>query len=73
MHVINVNEIDGPIKVGRGSACNIRIMDITVSRAHAKITLEKGKLFLQDTDSKFGTLIYTKRPIIVDSKKPLTL
>jgi adenylate cyclase len=42
--------------VGRLPACNLVISDISVSRKHAVLRLDDGgRLFLQDTGSRFGT------------------
>ncbi len=41
----------------------MRISDISVSRLHAKLQLIKGKVYLQDKDSKFGTLVQMTDPV----------
>jgi hypothetical protein len=56
-HIIKFSENKSSIKLGRGFNCDIRINDISVSRLHAIIKLEKGNFYLQDSASKFGTLI----------------
>ena len=45
---------------------DIRITDISVSRKHAILHYENGKFFLEDNNSKFGTLILLKQPIPVN-------
>jgi adenylate cyclase len=46
----------GVTVVGRLPACNLVISDISVSRKHAALRLDEGgRLFLQDTGSRFGT------------------
>ncbi len=46
----------GVTVVGRLPACNLVISDISVSRKHAVLRLDEGgRLFLQDTGSRFGT------------------
>jgi len=46
----------GVTVVGRLPACNLVISDISVSRKHASLRLDdSGRLFLQDTGSRFGT------------------
>src|SRR5579863_4825137 len=46
----------GVTVVGRLPACNLVISDISVSRKHASLRLDDGgRLFLQDTGSRFGT------------------
>jgi hypothetical protein len=51
------------IKLGRGHDCELRVSDISVSRIHAQITMEGEAFYLQDHNSKFGTLIQVKRPV----------
>ena len=55
--VINFKEPYKTIKIGRASDADVRLGDISVSRAHAQINLYNGYLVLNDTKSKFGTLI----------------
>jgi len=43
--------------LGRGNDTDIRITDITVSRLHAKIRKEKDGFYLEDNESKFGSLV----------------
>jgi pSer/pThr/pTyr-binding forkhead associated (FHA) protein len=53
------------IKVGRGHDADIRVTDISVSRFHARINYddELGEYFLEDNNSKFGTLIMVRKPV----------
>jgi predicted component of type VI protein secretion system len=47
--------------VGRNSSCDILVEnDSTVSRNHAVISYREGRFFVQDTGSKFGTLLSFK-------------
>lgn len=48
--------------VGRENTVDIRITDISVSRAHAHINYYKGDFYLDDNNSKFGTLKLLKNP-----------
>ena len=48
--------------VGRENTVDIRITDISVSRAHAHINYYNGQFYLTDNDSKFGTLVLLKNP-----------
>jgi len=61
-HIIKFSENKNQIKLGRGFNCDIRINDISVSRLHALIKLEKGHFYLQDSSSKFGTLLLMQKP-----------
>jgi len=54
------------IKIGRGVGTDLRINDISVSRVHAIIRLENGVFSLEDNQSKFGTLILIKKPMILN-------
>jgi len=44
--------------------CDLRINDISVSRLHAKLKLYEDKIFIQDLDSKYGTLILLQEPLV---------
>jgi pSer/pThr/pTyr-binding forkhead associated (FHA) protein len=41
--------------VGRSAECDMRISDVSVSRAHSFIRREGRKLVIEDNGSKFGT------------------
>lgn len=56
---------------GRANESSIRINDISVSRIHSKIRCSNGKYFLEDTGSKFGTIIKIEDPIILN--QPIVL
>lgn len=49
--------------VGRGTDCEIRLSDISVSRNHAILSYEKGYWQLTDSKSKFGTLLLVDEPV----------
>jgi len=52
--------------VGRGHDNDLRIPDISVSRCHAFLKKDaKGKVYLEDNQSKFGTLVQIKAPLIL--------
>ena len=50
-------EKSGKIKAGRGSEANILLSDISVSRIHCFMVVENKNVFLEDNNSKFGTLV----------------
>eukprot|EP00330_Aristerostoma_sp_ATCC50986_P009834 CAMPEP_0114594786 /NCGR_PEP_ID=MMETSP0125-20121206/16503_1 /TAXON_ID=485358 ORGANISM="Aristerostoma sp., Strain ATCC 50986" /NCGR_SAMPLE_ID=MMETSP0125 /ASSEMBLY_ACC=CAM_ASM_000245 /LENGTH=156 /DNA_ID=CAMNT_0001795559 /DNA_START=937 /DNA_END=1407 /DNA_ORIENTATION=+ len=64
VHIIKM-ESKNQIRLGRGHDSDIRITDISVSRCHALIKLEKNNFYIDDNDSKFGTLVHVKKPISV--------
>jgi hypothetical protein len=62
---------DSPYILGRGHDSDVRISDISVSRTHAKILLKDKKFYLEDTGSKFGTLVLAKDSIELDENKKI--
>ena len=58
------------IKIGRATDANIRLSDISVSRAHAIITQYNDNFYLHDTNSKFGTLISAGNKFCILYNKP---
>lgn len=51
---------------GRGHDCDLKINDISVSRIHAAIKINKGKAYILDNSSKFGTLVLKKSDTVFD-------
>ena len=45
------------LKVGRGHNVDLLFNDVSVSRIHFKLNIEKDNIFLSDNDSKFGSLV----------------
>ncbi len=45
----------------------MKLTDISVSRVHALLVVSKGKVYLKDNKSKFGTLILNKNPILLNA------
>jgi len=50
-----------PTYLGRSGDNDIIIPESPVSRSHAKITLHKDQIFLQDLGSRFGTFVNNER------------
>ncbi len=50
------NEAKSVFKLGRGHESDVRITDISVSRFHALLRCTKDGYFIEDNNSKFGTL-----------------
>jgi len=61
VHIIKM-ENKNNIRLGRGHDSDIRITDISVSRCHAVIKLEKGNFYIEDNNSKFGSLLHIDKP-----------
>mmetsp|Transcript_33673 Transcript_33673/g.52011 ORF Transcript_33673/g.52011 Transcript_33673/m.52011 type:complete len:80 (+) Transcript_33673:2414-2653(+) len=56
IHVINYS-FKNEYNVGRRVTNDITVSDISVSRAQASVILRRGRIFVQDNDSKFGTFV----------------
>ncbi len=52
--------VDG-MTIGRGSTCQVRLSDSTVSRQHARLRLSGGHWYIQDIGSKTGILVNGNR------------
>jgi hypothetical protein len=60
--------------IGRGNEAEVRINDISVSRLHAVIRYKEGRgFFLEDLNSKFGTIALAKDPVNLLPNIPVTL
>ena len=53
-----INDETKTIKIGRTNNNNIIFKDFSISRNHCEISITNNKLFINDLNSKFGTLIY---------------
>ena len=72
LHVISLLNKNN-IRLGRDHDSDIRIGDVSVSRNHATIKYTKSGLYLQDNNSKFGTLVQVKKPILLDFNTPVVV
>lgn len=72
LHVVHLSNKTS-IKIGRAQDCELRITDISVSRNHAKVNFYGGNFYLEDTGSKFGTLVQVKRPILLEENKEIMM
>lgn len=71
LYVVSLDSNKG-IKIGRGHDANLLLSDISVSRVHCILTREKNNIYLQDNDSKFGTLLLVQTPVItIEESLPL--
>ena len=53
------------LKIGRGLDMNLIMNDLSISRNHCQLQIsENGKIYLQDNDSKFGTLVLVQTKAI---------
>ena len=56
IYVINLDK-EKKIKMGRGHDANILLSDISVSRVHCFLNIDNNNVFLEDNNSKYGTLV----------------
>jgi hypothetical protein len=70
-HYVNLEE--GSVSIGRSHGAQMRVEDISVSRAHARLKVRNDGVFISDTDSKFGTLVQVTKPVAITSNSELTL
>ncbi len=53
--------IDGPVLVGRDASAAIRLASAQVSRRHAELWLQDGRLWVRDLNSSNGTFVNEQR------------
>ena len=63
LYVISLDN-NKKIKLGRGHDSDILLSDISVSRIHCIISTENKNVYIEDNNSKFGTLILIQSPSI---------
>ena len=63
IYVINL-DYNIKLNLGRGHESHIMINDGSVSRLHCIFTIENKNIFLEDNNSKFGTLILVQTPTL---------
>ena len=61
------------IKLGRANDSDVRMTDISVSRNHATLKLYNGYLYLQDNNSKFGSLISLNSNVLISPQRQLAI
>ena len=55
--VVDLPAVGGVLSVGRQSGSDIVLSDSSVSRAHARLTVSEGRLFIEDVGSRAGTYV----------------
>ena len=55
--VIDLPAVGGVLSLGRQSGSDIVLSDSSVSRAHARLTVSEGRLFIEDVGSRAGTYL----------------
>ena len=67
IHVISFDD-EQKITLGRGHESDVRINDISVSRLHAALDFNNGRIRIRDLKSKFGSLVLVKNDLQIKSK-----
>jgi hypothetical protein len=62
--------LDGDVVIGRGDGAQVRLVDKSVSRAHARISMRGGRAEIVDLASQNGTKVNGER--IVDARPVLS-
>jgi len=63
LYIISL-ENSGKIRLGRGHDSDVLLSDVSVSRIHCLLSIENKNVFIEDNNSKFGTLILIQVPSI---------
>ena len=63
LYAISMDE-NKKIKIGRGHDANLVLNDISISRVHCFFTIDSKNVYLEDNNSKFGTLVLIQNPNI---------
>jgi hypothetical protein len=63
LYVISL-ENNGKIRLGRGHDSDVLLSDVSVSRIHCLLSIENKNVFIEDNNSKFGTLVLIQAPSI---------
>ena len=61
------------LKLGRSNDSHVRLNDISISRHHANLILTHEGIFLEDNNSKFGTLLMLQSLLILIIQKQIGL
>ena len=69
VHIIKIIEGKTSFQMGRGTECDLRVNDISVSRKHARIEYRHNKFYIVDCKSKFGTVVLQSKNIELSNKK----
>eukprot|EP00929_Paragymnodinium_shiwhaense_P070569 TRINITY_DN35734_c0_g1_i1.p1 TRINITY_DN35734_c0_g1~~TRINITY_DN35734_c0_g1_i1.p1 ORF type:complete len:387 (-),score=59.29 TRINITY_DN35734_c0_g1_i1:323-1402(-) len=67
LHFLSLNG-EQPQGIGRTNSCAVRIYEASISRCHATIRCSQdGEFVLADNNSKFGTLLAVRKPVLLEA------
>jgi hypothetical protein len=72
LHMVYLDEGQNG-SLGRGHDCDIKISDISVSRKHCRVKLLGNEFFLEDSKSKFGTLVGLTNSVWIRNQTEITV
>ena len=73
IHLISFDNKNN-INLGRSNECDLSIAELSVSRYHCILHKEEGDLYIEDNNSKFGTLILIQNnKLVMNELVPLRL
>ena len=64
IYIISLDNIK-KLQIGRGNNSDIFLNDMSVSRVHCFFIIENENIFLEDNNSKFGSLVLMQMPNII--------
>ncbi|CAD8126753.1 unnamed protein product [Paramecium sonneborni] len=59
-YILNLEKVE-QFKIGRANDNHIRLCDISVSRFHCKLILHNNQFYIEDNNSKFGSLLKLRK------------
>ena len=59
--------------MGRGHESEVRITDISVSRCHAVVKYREDGFYIEDNNSKFGTIVLLKDKLRLDENNTIAV
>lgn len=72
LYVVGIGEGES-ITIGRETDSEIKLLDISVSRHHAKIRYSHNRFYIYDNKSKFGTLVSSFKNLPLTLSSELTI
>ena len=74
IHILSLDNNYSQFTLGRANECDIVFEELSVSRYHCLIFRDHNKIYIQDNNSKFGTLALIQNPnLVMLHKQPLRL
>ena len=73
IHMLTVSETKHEFKLGRGHESEVRINDISVSRCHALIRYKDDGFYIEDNNSKFGTIVLLKDKLTLEEENAVAV